>query len=64
MQFLPPKISKANSKKPIASGMRHGMGDYYGSGMKNPVGKIRDTSSIGFRPVSKKQLGTPPKSTV
>lgn len=39
------------------------MGFYYGTGMKNPMGRMR-SSSIGYRPVSKKQLGTPPKSVV
>lgn len=38
-----------------------GMGNYYGSGAKNPVGKMR-SDSVGYRPVSKKQLGTAPKS--
>ena len=42
---------------------KHGMGDYYGTGVKNPQGRMRG-DSIGYRPVSKKQLGTPPKSLV
>lgn len=40
-----------------------GMGYYYGTGHKNPTGKMRD-SSVGYRPVTRKQLGTPPKSVV
>ena len=36
-------------------------GTYYGTGVKNPVGKMRG-DSVGYRPVSKKQMGTPPKS--
>lgn len=40
-----------------------GMGYYYGTGHKNPMGKMRD-SSVGFRPVTRKQLGKPPKSVV
>ena len=40
-----------------------GMGDYYGTGIKNPTSKMRG-SSVGIRPVSRKQLGTPPKSVV
>ena len=40
-----------------------GMGNYYGSGYKNPMGKLRD-STVGYIPVSKKQLGTPPTSVV
>ena len=39
------------------------MGYYYGTAMKNPVGKMRG-DSLGYRPVSKKQLGTPPTSVV
>jgi hypothetical protein len=39
------------------------MGTYYGTGIKNPQGKMRN-DSIGYRPVSRKQLGTPPKSVV
>jgi len=42
---------------------KFGMGDYYGSGFKAPVGKIRD-DTVGYRPVSRKQLGTPPRSVV
>lgn len=40
-----------------------GMGFYYGRGMKNPMGRMR-SDSIGYIPVSKKQLGKPPKSVV
>ena len=34
-------------------------GDYYGSGKRNPMGKMRDSSMNP--PSSKKQLGTKPK---
>lgn len=40
-----------------------GMGNYYGTAFKNPIGKLRD-STVGYRPASPKQLGTPPKSVV
>jgi hypothetical protein len=40
-----------------------GVGIYYGRAMKNPMGKMRD-GSVGYRPVSKSQLGTPPTSVV
>lgn len=36
-------------------------GDYYGMGIKNPVGKIRE-STVGQEPVSEKGLKKPPKS--
>jgi len=41
-----------------------GMGAYYGTAIKNPMGKIRGSSTVGYRPVSPHQLGTPPKSVV
>lgn len=41
-----------------------GAGTYYGTGVKNPEGKVRDSDTVGIRSVSKKQLGTPPRSVV
>ena len=38
-------------------------GDNYGLGYKAKVGKMRG-DSVGYRPVSKKQLRTPPRNTV
>ena len=38
-------------------------GDYYGTGIKNPMGKIK-SPTVGTNPVSKKGLKTPPKSVV
>lgn len=40
-----------------------GMGVYYGRGLRNPQGKLR-SDALGYIPVSKKQLGTPPKTVV
>lgn len=40
------------------AGPQSGAGDYYGTGVRNPVGKIRD---MGIKPVSKKGLKIPPK---
>lgn len=40
-----------------------GMGFYYGRAAKNPMGKLR-SDTLGYRPVSRRQLGIPPKSTV
>jgi hypothetical protein len=37
-----------------------GMGDNYGSGIKNPVGKIRDI--MGITDITPKKMGKPPKS--
>lgn len=39
---------------------KYGMGDHYGTGIKAPVGKIRD--GIGQVEVNKKDLKKPPKS--
>jgi len=38
-----------------------GMGDNYGSGVRNPVGRMRE-SSMGDNYLSPKKLGKPPKS--
>lgn len=40
---------------------QYGMGDYYGTGIRAPLGKMRDESA-GMVQVNKKQLKTPPKS--
>lgn len=38
-----------------------GMGDYYGTGVKQKVGKMR-SDNVGMRPATAKQVKTPPKS--
>jgi hypothetical protein len=43
---------------------KYGMGDYYGTGSRAKIGKIRDSSSPGFIPVSAKKLKIPPRSVV
>lgn len=43
---------------------KFGMGDYYGTGIKQPIGKMRDSSYPGMNPVSEKKLKVPPKSVV
>lgn len=50
-------LSKATGAH--VSKAKFGMGDFYGSGVKQPIGKIR--SGIGSNPVSKSKLGKPPK---
>lgn len=53
-------------KKPKAlknahtSNSKIGMGDNYGSGIKNKMGRSRDV--MGMKPLSQKKLGKPPKS--
>ena len=39
---------------------KYGMGDYYGTGVKNKVGKMRE--GVGNRPVSPSKLKSPPRS--
>ncbi len=39
---------------------KYGMGDYYGTGIKAKVGKVRDVT--GMSNISPKKLGTPPKN--
>ena len=41
------------------SNSKIGMGDCYGSGIRNPVGRIRDGMGM---PLSRKKVKTPPKS--
>lgn len=57
------KSSKPKLKQSHTAFTTKGMGDYYGTGKKNSVGKMR-SGSVGITPVSKKKLGTPPKSVV
>jgi hypothetical protein len=38
-------------------------GDYYGTGFKAKIGRLRG-STVGYRPVTREQMGTPPKSVV
>lgn len=60
----------AGTKSSRAAGDWHvshtslGMGDYYGSGIRAKVGKMRDSYSPEITPLSKKGLKTPPKSVV
>ena len=42
------------------SNSQKGMGDYYGSGIKNKVGKVR--SVMGFEPIGKGKIKKAPKS--
>lgn len=40
-----------------------GMGRYYGTAHRNPMGNMRD-DTLGYIPLSKKKLGSPPKNLV
>ena len=60
------KQDKAPSRNGRPGGDSHsskssmGMGDFYGRGVKQKIGKMRE--GMGQIPVSKKQLGTKPRS--
>lgn len=49
-------------KQAHTSNAKIGMGDNYGTGHKNPIGKIRDVSTVTTTPLSKGKLKKPPKS--
>ena len=54
-------MKKIKTNKQVnASNDKMGMGDHYGSGIKNPVGTIRDV--MGITNVKPKSLGKAPKS--
>ena len=40
---------------------KYGMGDYYGTGVKQKVGRLRE-SYMAEGPMTNKKLGKPPKS--
>jgi len=42
---------------------KYGMGDYYGTGIRQKFGKMR-SDSMGMQEVTQKKLKTPPKSVV
>jgi hypothetical protein len=47
------------NKQSHTANTKYGMGDNYGTGVKNPLGKMR---GMGMQTLTKKKLGTPPKS--
>ena len=65
MKSFSPKIrgDKKSSVESHTENTKFGMGDYYGTGLKAKIGRVR-SDSVGYRPVTRKQLGTPPKSVV
>lgn len=38
-----------------------GVGDYYGTGVKNKLGRMR-SNTVGYSPLTPKQQGMPPRS--
>ncbi len=55
-------MKKAKSKSNLAHTPKssYGMGDYYGTGIKQPIGKVRDV--MGYKPGKSTKMGKPPKS--
>jgi len=55
-------MKKVKSKATFnhTSKSQKGMGDFYGSGVRNKVGKIREVT--GFEPIAKSKIGKPPKA--
>lgn len=60
----PYSSKKSKHKEAHSSQMMSGMGDYYGTGQKNKMGRMRSSDYPGYMPVNKKQQGTPPTSVV
>lgn len=53
-------IKGKSHKESHVAPTKYGMGDYYGSGIKQKVGRIRD--DYISKPISSSKLGKPPKS--
>lgn len=53
---------KGKTNEGHTSKSKYVTGDYYGRAMKNPMGRIRDVSTPGIKPVSTKKLGKSPRS--
>lgn len=57
------KQAKSKKKKEWhASKSQKGMGDYYGTGIRQPLGKMRE--GMGMYEVPSKKMKIPPKSLV
>lgn len=55
------KPLKAKHKEAHSANAKYGMGDYYGTGIKAKVGRMRD-DSMGMNAVTPSKLKKPPKS--
>ena len=49
------------SKEAHTMNTKYGMGDYYGTGIKQKMGRVRE-DSMGINAMAPKKLGKPPKS--
>lgn len=57
-----PYKTKPKLKQTHTAPVARGVGDGYGSGAKNPIGKPRSIMGIDAKPLSKKVLRKPPKN--
>lgn len=55
------KESSKTYKQSHTAGSQKGLGDYYGTGVRQPLGRVRG-DTVGMFALSKEQLGKPPKS--
>lgn len=65
-QAQQPNRDPSKSKKPRFShtaNTKYGMGDNYGSGVRQKSGRVRD-DTVGTANLSKKKMKTPPRSVV
>ncbi len=65
-QAQQPNRDPSKYKKPRFSheaNTKYGMGDNYGTGIRQKLGRVRD-DTVGMKKLSNKQLKTPPKSIV
>lgn len=65
-QAQQPNRTPSKPKKPRfahVANTKYGMGDNYGTGIRAKLGTVR-SDTVGMKKMSKKQLGTPPKSVV
>ena len=60
----PKQAHTSNAKKPSGdwhvSNTSMGMGDYYGTGIRAKIGKMRE--GMGMQEITPKKMKTPPKS--
>ena len=65
-QAQQPNRDPSKPKKPGFShtaNTKYGMGDNYGTGIRAKLGKVRN-DTVGMATLTKKQIGTPPRSVV
>jgi hypothetical protein len=54
--------AKSKTRNAHTANTKFGMGDFYGSGVRSKVGRIRDVYEPGVNPMKPKALKKPPKS--